>query len=93
MHPVRLFAAVALATVLLSSPTLAQGIQAAQAVPAAQAAHAAPGIAVSGAPVLARQAVGVRRLADAPTPVPHPARAIPGQRPSAGLARLGEGRS
>ena len=73
MHPVRLFAAVALATVLLTSPTLAQGIQAAQAVPAAQAAHAAPGIAVSGAPVLARQAVGVRRLADAPTPVPHPA--------------------
>ena len=67
MHPVRLFAAVALATVLLTSPTLAQGIQ------AAQAAHAAPGIAVSGAPVLARQAVGVRRLADAPTPVPHPA--------------------
>jgi len=61
MNPVRLFVAVALATVTISSPTLAQGVQAPR------------GVAVSGAPVLAQQAVGVRRLADAPVPLPLPA--------------------
>jgi len=62
MTPIRLvFAALVAAT--LSSPAFAQG-------PAA----ARPTVAPSG-PVLAQQAVGVQRLADAPVPapLPHPA--------------------
>lgn len=53
--------AVALATISPSSPVLAQGVPAARAV------------AVSGAPVLARQAVGVRRVSDAPLALKNPA--------------------
>lgn len=66
MNPFRLFVAVALAFVTFSSSALAQG-GAQGGVPAARS------VAVSGAPVLAQQGVGVRRLADAPTPLPHPA--------------------
>jgi hypothetical protein len=53
--------AVTLAAISLSSPALAQGVPAGRAV------------AVSGAPVLARQAVGVRRASDAPLPRKNPA--------------------
>lgn len=53
--------AVALSTIAVSSPVLAQDVPAAHAV------------AVSGAPVLAQQAVGVRRMADAPLPLQDPA--------------------
>jgi hypothetical protein len=61
MNPLRLFVAVALIAATVSAPAPAQGVP------------VGPRFAVSGAPVLAQQAVGVRRLADAPVPLPHPA--------------------
>ncbi len=61
MKPSVLALAVALATISLSSPVLAQGVP------------AAPAVAISGAPVLAQQAVGVRRMSDAPLPLKNPA--------------------
>jgi hypothetical protein len=52
--------AVALAMLSVSAPMLAQGVAAARAV------------TVSGAPVLAHQSVGVRRVSDTPLPLKNP---------------------
>lgn len=61
MRPCRLVVAVALATLATSAPSPAQGVP-----PARQ-------IAVSAAPLLSQQAVGVRRASDAPLPLKNPA--------------------
>ena len=69
MKSVRLLVAAALAAAVaaaIASPARAQGAQAVRGV-------AVRGVAVSAAPVLAQQAVGVRRQAEAPLPLKHPA--------------------
>lgn len=61
MRSVRLLVVAALATAAIASPARAQGTP------------AGAGATVSAAPLQAQQAVGVRRLADAPSPLKHPA--------------------